>query len=147
MLHISSDLNIGFETESYTFNEVSRILSVPLVKGPNNRSSEQAFNIKVSAGFPSGRIKSAHVGLDYVVDLVFPERLVQKLIFWPYQQRLNVQFRIIDDLIPEETEAFLLDSSRDIEGTFETTFECIIREGCFRSTLIHITDNDGKKSI
>ena len=153
---INIAISIGFELPSYTYNEpmfemqINENFSSPnnlTAYGPvylikeNNVTSEQMFGIviQVSDAVPGGTNPAAltedyDVGGGRIVTIPFPSNL----------QRVNYEFRLLPDTIPEWTEAFLACSSRanmlEVDGRVFTLPH--YQSPVFASASINILDDD-----
>ena len=99
------------------------------------------FSVTVAVKQSPAGLRSATVEKDFTVGRV---DAVQRLTFLPYRQVVHVPFQLLNDAIPESTEAFKFTVSRDttIEGS--PSFDCNPDEGCPETTVIKITDIDRK---
>ena len=123
---VIAGIAIGFELHNYTYMEPTTFLEnideffVPEsdspVNGPiylakeNNVISEQTFfvAVQVSSSVPPGEmIQPATLDVDYRVTGL----TVVVLEFGPREQRINFQFTLFPDTLPEGTEAFLASSA------------------------------------
>ena len=149
-------ISIGFELSSYTYNEpmfetqINENFSSPnnlLAYGPvyfikeNNMTSEQMFRIVVSVEMPEeSYLDTATPDVDYEIrgggtfTISFP----------PTQQRLNVEFTLFPDDIPESTEAFTISFSRadmfEVDGRVFTLSNYLFP--WIASASINILDDD-----
>ena len=142
------DLVIGFERQSYTFNEPDHsilITEVALVK-EDNRVSEQTFHVAVGISDPTlpdvspATSDSEAFGGDYMI----PRSIdgIRIIIFEPHMERSQYTFFLYSDEIAERREGFLIFSGPNEGSTIYTTPNML--SALFRSTTIVIEDNDSE---
>ena len=106
----------------------------------NNVTTEQIFEIviQISDAVPQGT-NPATLSEDYFVGAVIFQRTFPSNL-----QRLNIEFELYNDNIPEGTEAFLFSSTRQdtsSSGGREFTLGDYLPP-MFASTFVNILDND-----
>ena len=142
------DLVIGFERQSYTFNEPDNsmvITEVALVK-EDNRLSEQTFFVAVGISDPTlpnvspATSESEALGGDYQIPRA--NNGTPTIIFEPHMERSQYTFSLYSDEIAERREGFVIFSLPDEGSTTYTTPNLL--STVFRSTTIVIEDNDSE---
>ena len=128
---------IGFEMEIFTFSEpmFEDTFEVFLAK-ENNVQSEQTFGVSIQvADFPPPNtgFAIAEFGVDYG-DI----GRTSTTFFPPNLQRLAVSFTVFSDVIPEQTEAFQINSASD--GTPDFNVPNVL----FQRSYVVLEDDDGK---
>ncbi len=131
MLFHSTAIEIGFEYGAYTFTESDGLQMVHLIK---SIESEQTFDIVVRSN-PAGLfLPDAFHEEDYSLGLYN----FQQLEFTPSDQYISIVLLLLNDTIPEVTEAFQL-SSLQTEGSFAD-----FNPSENSTATVFIEDDDGK---
>ena len=135
----STAIDIGFTRQRIELFEEEAQLSTPIRK---NRRSEQTFTARIEISTPlvSGLGRNATPVSDFEIRDMEVPRVVNRLLS-PEQDSIEFAYRIIHDLIPENSEIFQL-SITSLPNT--TTFACEPANGCYRDLIIIIQDNDGE---
>ena len=126
-----SALSIGFEQTSYTFNETTVLSSEIPIISVNNRITELTFQVRTQV-LP-GVDNPATPDDDFIPG--------SELFDFSSDQTLAFDFTILDDIVPEETESFLLMLSLPEEEELHGTVGV---EAALASVFIE--DDDGKMS-
>ena len=140
-------LTIGFEQNSYTifeaFNATGELLSIPVVKG-NNQRSELTFSLTFSiirgGGLNSANIDQTDGDVDIIADLA------QDRDFFPDKQSLAFVFELVNDNEPEADEVFQVELSLGPEESgLSVNLGGVLADGTdlFPRTEVVIVDNDG----
>ena len=158
-------IRIGFELPSYTYMEPMFEEAIDTffepesglsVNGPiylakeNNVTSEQTFLVvvQISHSVPQGQsIQPATLDVDYRVSAAQLGVTVVVLEFGPMVQRINFQFTLFSDTLPEGTEAFLASSApADIaelpDGTTVPVSTFLNPNTLFAESFVIIEDDD-----
>ena len=114
----------------------------------NHQSSEQTYSVDLTVGNP-GRCKPATIetsDINKTFDFSFGklDETKQTVLFTPSDDKVPFVFTLNPDSSVEGTECFKATSTQAIPiGNFPI-FQSPSGETAFASTLINITDNDGK---
>ena len=149
LLYLLSDIQIGFQNASYTFQEPqfeTEIDSVVFLEKQGGRISEQCYVVIVDLNkvTPNANIQPATLSTvdadnDYIVST--PGAYVAVLEFSPDAQHLDFPFILFPDDVAEGTEAFRA-SLQPSENLLHPAFTDPSAGVLYSSTYIHIIDDD-----
>ena len=136
-------IRIGFSVSEYEVNESSAFIGVELIK-ENNIKSEQTFSLDISVQFspiysilPAIQVTNENINGG---DFILPNQSTSlNLKFLPSTQVMLVEVIILDDVIAEGREAFLLHCSKAKQSPHYH-----VPTYGFSDTRIIIEDNDSK---
>ena len=166
-IDITTAIRIGFELPGYTYMEpmfeeiIDQFYISPTglpVNGPiylakeNNVTSEQTFllSIQVTDSTPGLNIRSATLDADYRI--ASPGQTARTLPFLATNDRIDFQFLLFPDTLPEGNEAFQLsvspqDTQMMSDGTIATFPTFLNPESLASETFVVIEDDDRKFEI
>lgn len=131
---IHTDIDIGFQEESYTFSEGSGLISFNLLKFPLDRTSQQDFTFVIYAE------RSGEGSLILGRDVNIKSKNTVRFLSTEHHKRIEIS--VLDDLIPEYNERFTLRLVHSSVGEYRPL--CQESLGCHSSVTVTIEDNDGK---
>ena len=156
-------IRIGFEEPRYTYMEpddFDEVIDTNFVSPTNltangpiylakedNVQSEQTFRtiVRVTSSVPSANINPATIGVDYSLRIGSLSTVVELL---PTMQRVNIEFSLFPDNIPEGTESFYVSfAAEDIAEVGGKVFDLpsyLQPVALFAETYAIIEDDDRK---
>ena len=137
MFSFITAIPIGFEQERYTvseeFDALGDLIPIPIIKG-NNLQSELEFAVISQFVDGTATRRTGVTGGDYQTS---EARIVNP--FLPIEQFIQVQFELLQDLLPELNEEFTIELTTSGAPRVLTGQE----GGPFARTTVVIVDDDG----